>query len=59
MKDRRYKLSDTQVLELRTRRRAGELLKIIAADFGVSLNYVATLCNHTQRARKELYGRAN
>jgi hypothetical protein len=39
--DRRRKLSSKDVERIRTRRRGGERLKAIAADFGVSISTIS------------------
>ena len=43
------KLTDAQVLEIRRRRGDGELLKHIAADYGVGLNTISRIANGLSR----------
>ena len=43
------KLTDEQVAEIRERRASGEMLKSIAADYGISINHV---CNLAQGKRR-------
>lgn len=43
------KVSDSQVIAIRQRRKAGELLKVLAYDFGLNMNYVCRLCNFRDR----------
>lgn len=52
MKPGRKKLTDAQVREMLDRRKGGELLKVLADDFGITLNWVCQLCNHTRRHRR-------
>lgn len=53
MSDRRTKLTEEQVREIRERRMAGEPLKNIASDLGVSKTCVCQICLGTRRNFKE------
>ena len=49
MIDRRKKLSDEQVREMRAQRKAGALLKNLATDFHVSMNWVEKIVSYKYR----------
>ena len=38
------RLEDAQIVQMRTRRAAGEMLKVLAKDFEVSMSYVTMIC---------------
>jgi hypothetical protein len=45
------KLTDAQIVDIRDRVAAGELQRVVAADFGVTQGYVSTVCAGIYRGR--------
>lgn len=46
---KKSKLTNEQVAQIRERRKQGELLKVLSADFGVCMNYICRLTNYRDR----------
>lgn len=53
-KCRTSKLTDCQVVEIRSRRDSGELLREIAQRFGVHVSCISKICNRVQRKYAEV-----
>ncbi len=45
------KVTDDQIRELRSKRESGALLKELSAEFGLTLNYVCSLCKFRERKK--------